>query len=113
MVWVVFLVTALAIVLAGMALARHFLQPYEGSKIGRRSARERAKKHLKLDGVDHTLTESGCPILSDALAWLECEAQDFVAVGDHTLVIGEVLAGEVAGRGEVLTSTYSGWEYSG
>ena len=63
--------------------------------------------------MEHTLRPSGCPVLDDALAWIECEAEQFVEVGDHVLVIGRVIDGEVVGSGDPLTSVYTGWTYSG
>lgn len=38
---------------------------------------------------DHT----GCPILKDAAAWLECRVRMTVHAGDHTLVISRVIDG--------------------
>jgi flavin reductase (DIM6/NTAB) family NADH-FMN oxidoreductase RutF len=38
-----------------------------------------------------------CPILINAVAWLECRVRLTVPVGDHTLVIGRVLDGERVG----------------
>ncbi len=97
----------------GMALAAGFVQPQHGAKVRGRSAAEAAREHDKLAGVDHELTEGGCPILSDALAWLSCELEAEHEVGDHVLVIGRVVDGEVIGQGEPLTSTFTGWVYSG
>lgn len=37
----------------------------------------------------------------------------FIPVGDHTLVMGRVTAGDVFRSAEALTSTYTGWPYSG
>ncbi len=108
-----FTVNVLSGDLDGMELARGFLQPYEGSKVRGRGAEAAARTHDKLAGVAHRPTASGCPLLDEALAWLECEAQEFVAAGDHMLVIGRVLDGAVGGEGEPLTSTFTGWTYSG
>ena len=94
-------------------LAQHFLQPYDASKIKGRSEAAAAQRHHKLDEVEHWLRPSGCPVLTDALAWLECEAEQFVEAGDHVLVIGRVVDGEVLASGEPLTSLYTGWTYSG
>jgi flavin reductase (DIM6/NTAB) family NADH-FMN oxidoreductase RutF len=47
------------------------------------------------------------------MAWLECEAEQFLPAGDHTLVIARVLDGRVLRDAEALTSTYTGWTYSG
>ena len=97
----------------GLELARHFLQPFDASKIRGRSAEAQAQRYHKLDEVEHSLRPSGCPILADALAWLECAAEQFIEIGDHVLVIGRVLDGEVVASGDPLTSVYTGWIYSG
>jgi flavin reductase (DIM6/NTAB) family NADH-FMN oxidoreductase RutF len=97
----------------GMALARQFVQPHHGDKVRGRSEQAAAQEHDKLLGVDHQLTERGCPVLEDALVWFDCEAEEFLPVGDHVLVIGRVVDGEVIGAGDPLTSTFTGWVYSG
>jgi flavin reductase (DIM6/NTAB) family NADH-FMN oxidoreductase RutF len=56
---------------------------------------------------------TGCPVLDDALAYVECRTHDFVPAGDHTLVIGEVLDGAVLREGEPLTQRILGWSYAG
>lgn len=109
----IFTVNILTGDLDGMDLARGFLQPYLGSKVRGRSVEEAARTHDKLANVAYRTTESGCPVLEEALAWIECEAQEFVSSGDHTLVIGNVIDGDVEGEGEPLTSTFTGWTYSG
>lgn len=97
----------------GMELAARFAQPYYGSKVKGRKEAEAAKVHHKLEGIAYTRTARGCPVLEDAMAWLECEAEQFLPVGDHTLVIGRVVDGALLREGEPLTSTYTGWTYSG
>jgi len=99
----------------GMALARSFVQPANASKVKGRSGEAAAQQHDKLAGIDHRLSERapGCPIIDDALAYLECHAEQIVEVGDHVVVAGKVLYGEVQHSGEPLTSTYTGWSYSG
>ncbi len=47
------------------------------------------------------------------MAWLECEAEQFLPAGDHTLVIARVLEGRVLKPAEPRTSTYTAWTYSG
>ena len=109
----VFTVNLLAQDKESMELASKFAQPYDGSKIAGRSEAEAAKLHHKLREIPHTLSERGCPVLEAALAWFECEAERFVSVGDHTLVIGRVLEGAVLRDAEPMTSTYTGWTYHG
>jgi flavin reductase (DIM6/NTAB) family NADH-FMN oxidoreductase RutF len=94
----------------GMALAARFAQPYEDAKIGGRLVRG---VHRKLAGVPFTRTPRGCPALEGAMAWLECEAEQFVPVGDHTLAIARPLDGRLLRSAAPLTSTYTGWVYSG
>ena len=96
------------------ALAQHFAQPRDASKIKGRSEEERARTYDKLAGISYALGEqTKCPVLNDALAWIECAARDFVEQGDHTLVIGEVLDGDVLREGEPLTQRHLGWSYGG
>ena len=93
-----------------MHLAARFAQPYFGSKVHGPQA---TGVHRKLDRVAHRLTDRGCPVLDAAMAWLECEAQQLVEAGDHTIVVGRVLDGLILCEGESLTSTFTGWNYSG
>lgn len=96
------------------ALAAKFAQPYYGSKIKGRGSPARDEVHHKLDGVRHEPGgTTGCPILTDAIAWLECHVRMTVPLGDHTLVIGRVVDGRVLRDGEPLTSTVTGWPYGG
>lgn len=97
---------------AGMALAARFAQPYYDAKIGGRGTTA-VRVHHKLAGVPHTLTASGCPVLEGALAWLECEVDQLIPTGDHTLVTGRVTDAVRLREGEPLTSTFTGWNYSG
>ena len=99
---------------AGRELAPRFAQPHDASKVKGRSEEESARVYDKLAGIAYSSGEqTACPLLDDALAWLECRAQDFVAAGDHTLVIAEVLEGEVLRDGEPLTQRTLGWSYGG
>jgi flavin reductase (DIM6/NTAB) family NADH-FMN oxidoreductase RutF len=96
-----------------MELAARFAQPYHGDKVKGRPVQEAAKLHRKLEGIPYTESANSCPILDDALAWLDCEAVQLLPAGDHTLVIARVLDGRVLRDAEPLTSTYTGWTYSG
>ncbi len=46
-------------------------------------------------GIETTSGETGAPILTDALAYMECRLLDHADVGDHTVFFGEVVAGNV------------------
>jgi flavin reductase (DIM6/NTAB) family NADH-FMN oxidoreductase RutF len=109
----VFTVNLLAADKESMDLARPFAQPHSGTKVQGRKGEEATAVHYKLDGLAYHLSERGAPVLDAAMAWCECEAEQYVAIGDHTLVVGRVLAGRVEREAEPLTSTYTGWTYSG
>lgn len=40
------------------------------------------------------VAETGAPILSDAIGWVDCKVIDLLPGGDHEIFIGEILAGE-------------------
>jgi flavin reductase (DIM6/NTAB) family NADH-FMN oxidoreductase RutF len=108
-----FSVNLLAADKESMDLARPFAQPHSGTKVQGRKGPEATAVHYKLDGLDFWLTERGSPVLDAALAWFECEAERYQDIGDHTLVVGRVLDGRVEREAEPMTSTYTGWTYSG
>jgi len=108
-----FTVNALSQDRDSMELAAKFAQPYYGAKIKGRTRTAAEEIHHKLAGIKHATTAGGRPVLDSAMAWLECEVEDFVETGDHTLVIGRVIAGRLVRDAEPLTSSYTGWNYSG
>lgn len=52
-----------------------------------RRGREPTEGFVEIDG---TWTESGLPIVKDAMAWVVCDVHQAVPAGDHTLFIGAV-----------------------
>lgn len=64
-------------------LAAHFARP------GRDLA-------TQFDGIEHSIGDwTGAPLLLGSQAWLECRTHALIEAGDHTIVLGEVLAGGV------------------
>jgi flavin reductase (DIM6/NTAB) family NADH-FMN oxidoreductase RutF len=53
-------------------------------------------------GVAHRSEISGAPVLEECLAWFDCRVAAAHVVGDHTLFIGEVLAGAVVSDADPL-----------
>jgi flavin reductase (DIM6/NTAB) family NADH-FMN oxidoreductase RutF len=95
-------------------LAIRFCQPRDASKIEGRSEAASAVVYDKLSAVEHAAAPlTACPVLDAALAYLECEVDQLVEAGDHTLAIGRVLAGAVLKEGEPLTQRLLGWSYAG
>ncbi|MBI5545868.1 MAG: flavin reductase [Deltaproteobacteria bacterium] len=64
----------------------------------------------KLASVATREADSGARILTDALAWLDCEVVALHPTGDHFMVVGKVIAAGVQHRGPALT-TASGMRY--
>lgn len=48
----------------------------------------------KFEGLAFRTEATGAPILSDALAWIDCRVWAEHAGGDHTIFVGEVMAGD-------------------
>jgi flavin reductase (DIM6/NTAB) family NADH-FMN oxidoreductase RutF len=48
----------------------------------------------KFEEIGHHSEVSGAPVLDDALAWVDCRLWQTYEGGDHTIFIGEVLAGD-------------------
>jgi flavin reductase (DIM6/NTAB) family NADH-FMN oxidoreductase RutF len=48
----------------------------------------------KLAGLTATAGTTGSPILTDALAWLDCRVESRMNTGDRTLYLAEVVGGE-------------------
>ncbi len=53
------------------------------------------RKTDKFADVAYDTKATGCPILKDAIAWMDCKVVSFHDAGDHTLFIGEVVDGGV------------------
>ena len=68
-----------------IGLMKHFLKPF-------------APGEERFTGVETETAENGCPILKDALAYIECRIANRMECGDHWLIYG------VAEQGELLQS---------
>jgi flavin reductase (DIM6/NTAB) family NADH-FMN oxidoreductase RutF len=63
----------------------------------------------KFSTINWTRGKTGCPILSDCLAYLECELKTHYRPGNHTLFIGKVIAADVFAQQTPFTTR----EYDG
>lgn len=80
--------------------------------------KSRARRPDKMDGVAFTAApETGCPILEEATAYVECRVTHMMDVGgDHVILVGEAVGAGILKEGEVgdtLTLPDVGWSYSG
>ncbi|MUL37005.1 diflavin flavoprotein [Gloeocapsopsis dulcis] len=65
-----------------ISLMKHFLKPFNPGED-------------RFNGVGTQSADNGCPILSDALAYLECSIQNRMEAGDHWIVYASVDNGKV------------------
>lgn len=95
-------VFALSVLEAGQKnLAQKFFQPLR--RVGN-----------KFEDVEfYTGAETGCPIISEALGYVECRVVGVVEHGDHTVYVGEVIGAGVHREGEPLLLESTGWQYGG
>jgi flavin reductase (DIM6/NTAB) family NADH-FMN oxidoreductase RutF len=80
------------------------------AKLGRTS--EQAPQKLKGIKTKPAPT-SGAPLLLDAVGWVECRVVATLPAGDHTVVLGEVVAAGVEHEARALTLEETGFHYSG
>jgi flavorubredoxin/flavin reductase (DIM6/NTAB) family NADH-FMN oxidoreductase RutF len=65
-----------------LGLMKHFLKPF-------------APGEDRFVGVNWETADNGCPILTDSLAYLECEVKDRMECGDHWLIYAVTDKGKV------------------
>lgn len=65
--------------------------------IGQRFAGMRPEVTDRFAGLDWAHAETGCPVLANATAWLDCRVVHAYPGGDHTIFVGEVLAASTPG----------------
>lgn len=69
-------------------------------ELGVRFATALADQRFQALTVSRAVT--GAPLLPGCLAWLDCRIQQLLPGGDHTIVVGEVLAAHVQGGAPLL-----------
>jgi len=82
-----------ACVTAAGAFALSILR-HDQERIARRFAATDSAQ--KFQGVAYREERTGAPVLEDALAWLDCRLWAAYEGGDHTIFVGEILAGDAA-----------------
>ncbi len=73
-------------------------------------ARQAMMHEDKLEAMQHREATTGAAILADALAYFDCEVFELHEVGDHILVVGDVVDAGVLSEGKPLT-TFAGLRY--
>ena len=82
-------------------LAQKFFQPLK--RVGNR-----------FEDVEFYLgEETGCPIISDTLGYVECKVVGSLPQGDHTVFMAEVIGSGIHRDGSPLLLESTGWNYGG
>lgn len=63
--------------------------------------------------LTYSLFKTGTPVLDRALSFIECEVAHIHEVGDHSVVIGEVVNAEVRSGEPPLVMGDTPWHYGG
>jgi flavin reductase (DIM6/NTAB) family NADH-FMN oxidoreductase RutF len=72
-----------------------------------------SKHPEKVDGLVFGTGETGCPVLSEGLAYVECRVRDVMLAGDSTLLLAQVEGATVLRRAEPLTMLAAGFKHAG
>lgn len=68
----------------------------------------------KFEDIEFSLgAETGCPIITDSLGYVECRVVGTVEEGDHTVFVGEVIGAGVHREGKQILLEDTGWNYGG
>jgi flavin reductase (DIM6/NTAB) family NADH-FMN oxidoreductase RutF len=85
----------------------------EQRELAGRLGRSLGKSPDKLAGMARETAESGCPLLADAIAWVECRVESELPAGDSTLLVGRVVGAGVRQQAEPLTMRAAGFKHAG
>lgn len=85
----------------------------EQRELAGRLGRSLRKSPEKLAGMARETGESGCPLLADAIAWVECRVESELPAGDSTLLVGRVLGAGLRQQAEPLTMRAAGFKHAG
>jgi flavin reductase (DIM6/NTAB) family NADH-FMN oxidoreductase RutF len=78
------------------------------------SHRTDASQAEGMEGYTFRMATSHCPLLTDALAWIECRlADEPPSPGDHALMLGEITGAGIRREGAPMTLWSTPWSYGG
>ncbi len=103
---------ALPLVRAAGVFAINLLASGQTELAGQLGRRSRTHPD-KFAGVPTERGVTGCPLLLDALGYLECRVRGELEAGSHVLFLGEVVEARVRREGTVLTMAETGYRYYG
>lgn len=85
----------------------------EQRELAGRLGKPYARSPQKLEGLQMETSETGCPVLLETAAWVECAMEGEMPAGDSTLVLGRVVGAHVLRTEETLTMRAAGFKHAG
>lgn len=85
----------------------------EQRELAGRLGKPYARSPQKLEGLQMGTSESGCPVLLETAAWVECAVEGELPAGDSTIVLGRVVDAHVLHAEEPLTMRAAGFKHAG
>ena len=85
----------------------------EQRELAGRLGKPYARSPQKLEGLQMGTSETGCPVLLETAAWVECAVEGELPAGDSTLVLGRVVGARVLRTEEPLTMLAAGFKHAG
>jgi len=85
----------------------------EQRELAGRLGKPHARMPEKAQGLQLARGETGCPVLLEALASVECRVEGQLPAGDSTLVLGRVVSAVMHRQGEPLTMRAAGFKHAG
>lgn len=64
------------------------------------------RKVDKFKDIDFITAKTGAPLLTDCSAWMECQVEQQLDVGTHTIFVGQVIKGESLQNDPPITYAY-------
>lgn len=104
--------TAFNLIKQGRVFALSFLGTGQGN-LAFAFFRHVEAKDNKFGDIPFETAETGCPIISDAPAWVEGRVVEIVEYGDHAVVVGEVTNAGLKREEKALTLAEMGLKYGG
>lgn len=72
-----------------------------------------SKHPEKLESLAFVIGETGCPVLVECMAYVECRVQGEMPAGDSTLLLAQVEGAAVLRRTDPLTMFAAGFKHAG
>ena len=94
----------------GRHFALHVLAKKQSSYLERFKGSDPA---VRFASIEWDTGKSGCPILKDSVAYMECEVREILTPGNHTLFIGEIKDAGVFSDEEILSTLDFAGTYTG